>query len=103
MNKDKMLERASDIKVDIPEVFAKNTAGYPQKVFELRQTHTSTPTWHFIPKYHWVPFLVDFISGSRCFDSFFVEVGAWIMVASTIVPFLVIIPFSENIRVIKYL
>lgn len=38
MNKDKMLERASDTKVDIPEVFAKNTAGYPQKVFELRQT-----------------------------------------------------------------
>src|SRR6266849_353406 len=46
----------------------------------------STPTWAFIPKYHWLPFLVWCISGSRCCSRFLVDVGACRMVASTIVP-----------------
>ena len=40
----------------------------------------------FIPKYHWLPFLVWCISGSRCFSWFLVEGGAAISVASTNVP-----------------
>src|SRR5580700_8246749 len=46
----------------------------------------STPTWAFIPKNHWLPFLVWCISGSRCCSRFLVDVGACRMVASTIVP-----------------
>src|SRR5438309_4795751 len=46
----------------------------------------STPTCAFIPKYHWLPFLVWCISGSRCCSRFLVDVGACRMVASTIVP-----------------
>lgn len=38
MNKDKMLEKASETKMDIPDVFAKNIANHPQWVFELRRT-----------------------------------------------------------------
>gem|GEM_PF-5126139 len=38
MSKDTMLERASETTADIPEMFAKNIAGYPQWVFELRGT-----------------------------------------------------------------
>jgi len=38
MSKDKMPERASDAMMEIPEVFAKNTARYPTWVFELRRT-----------------------------------------------------------------
>ena len=29
---------------------------------------TSAPTWIFMPKYHWLPFFVWCISGSRCFS-----------------------------------
>ena len=32
--------------------------------------------WNFIPKCQFLPFRVCFISGSRAFDSFFVELGA---------------------------
>jgi hypothetical protein len=46
----------------------------------------STPLCAFIPKYHWLPFLVWCISGSRCFSWFLVEDGAAIGVASTSVP-----------------
>jgi len=38
MSKDKMSEKASDSKEEIPEVFSENKAGYPQWVFELRRT-----------------------------------------------------------------
>ena len=40
----------------------------------------------FIPKYHWFPFLVWRISGSRSPLRFFVDDGAVMMLASTIVP-----------------
>lgn len=39
-----------------------------------------------MPKCHWLPFLVELISGSRSPFSFLVELGAAMMVASTIVP-----------------
>ena len=41
---------------------------------------------HLIPKCHWIPFLVWCISGSRVLTSFLVELGAAMMVASTMVP-----------------
>ena len=37
---------------------------------------TSTPMCAFIPKYHWLPFLVWCISGSRSLLAFLVEEGA---------------------------
>jgi len=40
----------------------------------------------FIPKNHWFPFFVWCISGSRVRLRFFVELGASMIVASTIVP-----------------
>ena len=40
----------------------------------------------FMPKYHWLPFLVWCMSGSRLPSRFFVELGAAMMVASTSVP-----------------
>ena len=39
-----------------------------------------------MPKYHWLPFLVWCISGSRSPEAFLVELGAAISVASTTVP-----------------
>src|SRR3954470_7343036 len=51
-----------------------------------RPEATSTPICAFIPKCHWLPFLVWCISGSRLFCLFLVEGGAAMMVASTIVP-----------------
>lgn len=38
MSKDKMPEKASDDMMEIPAAFAKNVAGYPAWVFELRRT-----------------------------------------------------------------
>src|SRR5690625_2712446 len=46
----------------------------------------STPMCIFIPKYHWRALRVWCISGSRVFSRFFVDDGALISVASTIVP-----------------
>src|SRR5271170_6717454 len=46
---------------------------------------TSTPICAFIPKCHWLPFLVWCISGSRAFSLFLVEAGAAMIVASTMV------------------
>jgi hypothetical protein len=46
----------------------------------------------FMPKYHWLPFLVEIISGSRFRVRFFVEVGAEIRLASTMAPCLRIRP-----------
>src|SRR5437660_6948685 len=46
----------------------------------------SMPRWAFMPKYHWLPFLVWCISGSRALSAFLVEDGALMIVASTIVP-----------------
>ena len=37
---------------------------------------TSAPTCTFIPKYHWLPFFVWCISGSRAFARFLVEGAA---------------------------
>jgi Lipopolysaccharide export system permease LptF/LptG len=45
----------------------------------------SLPTCTFMPKYHWLPFRVCFMSGSRVCVAFFVELGAAMIVASTIV------------------
>jgi len=39
-----------------------------------------------MPKCHWLPFFVWCISGSRSLSAFFVELGAAMIVASTIVP-----------------
>jgi len=46
----------------------------------------SVPICSFIPKCQSLPFMVWCISGSRSCLSFFVEVGAAMIVASTIVP-----------------
>ena len=46
----------------------------------------STPMCAFMPKYQLLPFFVCRISGSRWPESFFVELGAAISVASTAVP-----------------
>jgi len=54
----------------------------------------STPMWAFMPKYHGLPFFVWCISGSRFRSLFFVELGALMMVASTMVPVLTFRPFS---------
>ena len=43
----------------------------------------STPTCAFIPNYHCLPFFAYGISGSRSCSRFFVELGAWMIVAST--------------------
>jgi len=56
----------------------------------------STPICAFNPKYHWLPFLVWCISGSRSPLAFFVEEGAWMMVASTIVPVAILIPLASR-------
>jgi hypothetical protein len=54
----------------------------------------SPPTYAFIPKYHWLPFFVDNIAGSRAFASFLVDHGASMIVASTNVPERSVIPWS---------
>jgi hypothetical protein len=46
----------------------------------------SVPMCSFIPKCQFLPFLVCFISGSRVAVAFLVELGAAMMVASTMVP-----------------
>lgn len=49
----------------------------------------SVPTWAFIPKRHSREFFLPcFISGSRDFSAFFVDGGASMIVAFTIVPLL---------------
>src|SRR6202789_890633 len=58
----------------------------------------STPMCAFRPKYHWLPFLVWRISGSRLPASFLVEEGAWMIVASTIVPDWILMPWSPDAR-----
>src|ERR1700746_363859 len=58
----------------------------------------STPTCAFIPKYHCFPFRVWCISGSRLCSRFLVELGAWIRVASTIVPVVIRTPFACKCR-----
>jgi hypothetical protein len=45
-----------------------------------------------MPKNHWFPFLLCFISGSRSPEAFFVELGAEMSVASTAGPILSIKP-----------
>ena len=54
----------------------------------------STPMWAFMPKYHWLPFLVWCISGSRSPWAYFVELGAAIFVASTTAPFFSVSPLA---------
>lgn len=44
----------------------------------------SIPTWHFIPNFHSFSFLVRCISEARFFSAFGVELGALMIVASTI-------------------
>jgi hypothetical protein len=57
----------------------------------------SVPICAFIPKYHWLPFLVWCMSGSRAFALFLVEDGAAMIVASTIVPRCINRPRSASI------
>jgi hypothetical protein len=42
--------------------------------------------WAFMPKYHWLPFFDERISGSRFCALFFVDGDAAISVASMMVP-----------------
>jgi len=49
-----------------------------------------------MPKYHALPFFVEDISGSPAFASFFVEDGAWMMVASISVPERSVTPLSAR-------
>src|SRR5262249_18264342 len=56
------------------------------------------PKCAFIPKYHWVPFFVWCISGSRCLSAFLVDDGALMIVASTIVPVASFSPFAAKCR-----
>src|SRR5260370_41862303 len=58
----------------------------------------STPTCAFIPKYQFFPFFAWCISGSRLCLRFLVEEGAWIRVASTIVPVVIRTPFACRCR-----
>ena len=46
----------------------------------------STPMCAFIPKYHWFPFFVWRICGSRSRRLFFLDEGAAMILASMIVP-----------------
>src|SRR3954447_22772934 len=62
---------------------------------------TSTPICAFIPKCHWLPFLVWCISGSRALLLFLVEGGAAMIVASTIVPWRISNPRSSSIAPIS--
>src|SRR5713101_3322258 len=58
----------------------------------------STPMWAFMPKYHCWPFLVWCISGSRVPEAFFVDDGAAMIVASTMVPVLTVRPWARRWR-----
>ena len=71
----------------------------------LRPAQDATPVavprrkpWHarMRTKCHWLPFLVWCISGSRSPVLFLVELGAAIMVASTMVPWRISSPFSAS-------
>src|SRR5215472_3003335 len=54
------------------------------------------PKCAFIPKYHWLPFFVWCIAGSRALSAFLVEDGALMIVASTIVPVATFSPFAAK-------
>src|ERR1700760_1045742 len=58
----------------------------------------SPPKCAFIPKYHWFPFFVWCISGSRALSAFLVEDGASMIVASTLVPVDTFSPFAVKCR-----
>src|ERR1700730_3350116 len=58
----------------------------------------STPICAFMPKYHWLPFLVWCISGSRALAAFLVEDGGLMIVASTIVPVATFSPLASRCR-----
>jgi hypothetical protein len=55
----------------------------------------------FMPKYHWLPFFVWCISGSRSPLAFLVELGAAISVASTTVPARSIKPLLRSVSLIE--
>ena len=59
-----------------------------------------TPMWHFIPNFHSLPFFVWCISESRAFSAFLVELGALMMVASTMVPPFIMCPVCTMTRLI---
>lgn len=50
-----------------------------------------------MPKYHWLPFLVWCMSGSRALASFLTDGGAAIIVASAIVPSRTISPAAVSL------
>ena len=58
----------------------------------------STPMWHFMPNRHSLPFFVWYISGARAFSAFFVELGALMIVASTMVPPFIMCPACTMTR-----
>ena len=64
-----------------------------------RPLWASTVMCAFMPKCHRLPFLVWCISGSRSPSVFFVELGAAMMVASTMLPFLRSRPLRAQVRV----
>ena len=68
-------------------------------VSQFQYTHC-LQMWHFIPNFHTFSFLVWYTSGSRFFSAFLVELGAEIMVASTIVPPCMICPVASITRLI---
>src|ERR1700722_13991784 len=67
--------------------------------------HHAPPICAFSPKYHWFPFLVWYISGSRSPLAFLVDEGAWMMVAPTIVPVAMRMPLAsrKTSRVVRIL
>jgi len=62
----------------------------------IRPRESSTPICIFIPKCHLLSFLVWCISGSRSLRLFFVDVGADIILASTILPSCNFRPYSSR-------
>lgn len=64
------------------------TDGFPFLRNKVKLTQKCTPTCALYPKYQSDPFFTEWASGSRCFSLFLVELGASMMVESTIVPFL---------------
>ena len=81
-----------------PRTFTSATlAGVPCTVCTSPES-ASVPMCTFMPKYHCLPFLVWCICGSRVFLAFFVDEGALMIVASTIVPLPTNSPRSEGAR-----
>ena len=62
----------------------------------ISRARLSTPPCAFMSKYYWLLLRVWCISGSRCCCRFFVELGALMIVASTMAPWLTLKPVPED-------